>query len=523
MKFLGSFIIGVFCAATVGFSENWPQGMGPNGDFAIESGEGLPVKWSASLDENIAWRTTLPETGQSTPVVWGDRVFLTTMKPVEADATVGSDTVAYCLSATDGKILWERPIAGGCMTKLSGPFSDASSPPAMTDGTHVWFLNPTGRMVCFDFEGSELWNREVTSCARTQPMLFDGKLIFHKQVYLPDEKGHFDHSNKDAPLEKWTQLQALDAKSGDPVWESTCGVNMGSCPMVQHLDDGTAVIVVGRGGGHGPPEPEGISMISAADGKTIWSLELPGYMSTQTFPIANGQALIFHKTDHLWVDVKSGKISKTVSVVNEMSVRRWTEKGRETVTETFEVKKPRPITQGSNLRVGDFHYFRSYTRNYLGRVNVNSGAVEYLELPLQVLREKGADEQVLWNAEHRKADLEISTNKKTKKGLSYTSLKFNDMLNSRGFKVSGDARDIGNGWGHTASAAPTAFGNRLIVPLLSGVVFVIQADAEVLDEKAVIAINDLGALGQAYSRASVSTNGSLVFGRTIREVIAFGE
>ena len=151
------------------------------------------------------------------------------------------------------------------------------------------------------------------------------------------------------------------------------------------------------------------------------------------------------------------------------------------------------------------------------------GAVEYLELPLQVSREKGAAEQVLWNAEHRKADLAVSTNKKTKKGLSYTSLKFNDMMNSRGFKVSGDARDIGNGWGHTASAAPTAFGNRLMVPLLSGMVFVIQADAEVLDEKAVMAINDLGPLGQAYSRASVSTDGSLVFGRTIREVIAFGE
>ena len=104
MKFLGSLIIGVFCAATVGFFGKLARrGWGRMLILRSRLARGLPLKWSASLDENVAWRTTLPETGQSTPVVWGDRVFLTTMKPVEADATVGNDTVAYCLSATDGK------------------------------------------------------------------------------------------------------------------------------------------------------------------------------------------------------------------------------------------------------------------------------------------------------------------------------------------------------------------------------------------------------------------------------------
>ncbi|MBM79394.1 MAG: hypothetical protein CMJ78_02215 [Planctomycetaceae bacterium] len=111
---------------------------------------------------------------------------------------------------------------------------------------------------------------------------------------------------------------------------------------------------------------------------------------------------------------------------------------------------------------------------------------------------------------------------KKKGGLSYASLRRNAVRNSRGLQVMGDARAQQNGWGHTASPLPTAFGNRLFVPILCGIVFAIQADAEVLDEKAILSINDLGPLGQSFTRASITTDGYRSYAHTIREVICIG-
>ncbi|MBC8355514.1 MAG: PQQ-binding-like beta-propeller repeat protein [Planctomycetes bacterium] len=361
------FTIAIVLSST-SYGQNWPQGSGPNGDFRASETQ-ASIGWSVSLDKNIAWRTELPETGQSSLVIWGDRLFLTTMKSVTSDSKTGKAIAGWCLSAKDGSILWQREITGSYQTKLSAPFGDASSPSAVTDGKHVWFLSPTGQLACFDMHGAAVWSKQVTSVARAQPVLHDGMLIFHRQVYLPDADGHFTHENKDAPREKWTQLHAIDAATGDVRWVSECGVNMGAVPILQQLENGTDVFVVGRGGGHGPPEkPEGVSMIRADNGKTVWTLALPGFMSTQTFPIINGHALVFRKNDHLWVTVKTGKISRQVSLLNDVPVRRWTESGYETRTESLK-EKSRPITQQSNLLVGKYHYFRSYTRNYLGRDN----------------------------------------------------------------------------------------------------------------------------------------------------------
>jgi hypothetical protein len=296
---------------------------------------------------------------------------------------------------------------------------------------------------------------------------------------------------------------------------------MGCIPLLQHLPDGTPILVVGRGGGHGPPEtPEGISAIRADNGKTLWSLELKGFMSTQTYPIVEGQALIFHKGDHLWVNATSGKITRQTSIVKDVTVRRWAPEGFTSKTETLK-SGSRSITQQSNLRAGNFHYFRSYTRNYLGRVNIKTGRVEYLELPLQILREANKPELVLWNASHRPYLLVKQPKKKT--NISYTSLRHNSIRNSRGHLVMGDKRAIQNGWGHTASPLPSVIGNKLFVPILSGLVFVIQANAPALNESAHLATNDLGPLGEAFTRSSVSTNGTPLFARTIKEVIAISE
>ena len=87
--------------------------------------------------------------------------------------------------------------------------------------------------------------------------------------------------------------------------------------------------------------------------------------------------------------------------MKDVTVRGWEDGRRTTFTDKLAAKKPRSITQQSNLRVGDYHYFRSYTRNYPGRIHVQTGKLEYLELPLQVQRKEGSAEKILWPAKDR--------------------------------------------------------------------------------------------------------------------------
>jgi outer membrane protein assembly factor BamB len=497
----------------------WPQGAGPGGTFVVPEGE-APQRWSVVRNENIAWRRTLPETGQSTVVCAEKKVFFTINKPVEKDSSLGHDIVAYCCAAATGKVLWTRAISGRHPLRLSGCFSDSTAPPPVIDGKRVVFFNASGTIACFDLEGEEQWSVERLVVGRTQPFLREGLVHYIRQSYPPDEQGHFTHEHKNAPLEQWTQLQALEIVSGKVRWTTSCGVNMGSAPIPQRLSDGREVTFVGRGGGHGPPEkPEGVSMIDLTNGKTIWSLALPGFMATQTISVHGEHAMVFHGSDLLRVKVADGTIARRISIVEKIPARlrregRW-------VTESITMsasKKGREITQHSNLLVGDILWFRNYRRNYLGRVNLKSDQVEYLQLPVQLVRKKECDDVLLWSAE---GSIAPWGRKKAKGGLkqNYWSLVHNDMKNSRGFEVVGDERSRGNGWGHVATQVPTAIGEHLYVPVMGGTVYVLKHEVARLDERALVSLNDLGPAGEAWNRASLSFSEGRLFAHTIKEVI----
>ena len=506
----------------------WTQGSGPDSGFAVRNAE-PPTTWSVVRNENVLWQKTLPETGQSTVVTSGGRVFFTTLKPVDQDSSLGSDIVAWCCDATTGETIWTREIPAKHPLILSGCFSDSSSPPPVTDGERVCFFNASGRISCFDFEGKEEWTREVMPVGRTNAFLIDGLVAFIRQTYLPDEQGNFTHEHKNAPLDQWTQLEAFDLKTGKAVWETKCGSNMGCIPLLQTLSDGRRVIVIGRGGGHSPPEtPEGISLVDAADGSTIWTLPLPGFMSTMTLNVVRDQVLVFHGGEHFWVDAMTGETTRRVSIIENVPVR--VRSGDSCTTEARSLtadKSQREIIQQSNMLVGRHHYFRSYTQPWLGRVHTQTGKVEYLQLPVQ--SKPGltrAEDQWLWSPDdlstEQLAELAKGVNKKkAPKALPITKWAFalNDMKNSRGHVVMGDARSMGNGWGHQASAIPTAIGDYLYVPVMSGNVYVLRHAAETLDENALVSINDLGPIGQSWTRASISYSNGKLYAHTIGKLI----
>ncbi len=130
---------------------NWPQWRGPTND-GICTEKNIPTKWSAT--ENILWKLALPGESGGTPVVWGDRIFLTS----EDKGTL----VLLCVG-TDGKEIWKKKVGGaGSGRKMGNEGNTTTGASPCTDGKHVIaFAGNSGELVCFDFDGKEIWKVDL--------------------------------------------------------------------------------------------------------------------------------------------------------------------------------------------------------------------------------------------------------------------------------------------------------------------------------------------------------------------------
>jgi outer membrane protein assembly factor BamB len=128
-------------------ADDWPQWRGPS--LNGTSGEkNLPLRWSST--QNITWKLALPAWSGSTPIVWGDRIFLNV-----ADQ---SDLYLWCVDRASGVPIWKRFLGGG---NLRMQKQNMSTPSPVTDGRHVWVMTGTGILKGFDFEGTEIWTRDI--------------------------------------------------------------------------------------------------------------------------------------------------------------------------------------------------------------------------------------------------------------------------------------------------------------------------------------------------------------------------
>jgi outer membrane protein assembly factor BamB len=132
-----------------GIAENWPAWRGAGGS-GICAEKKLPLRWSTN--ENVRWRVALPARGNSTPIIWNERVFIT--QAVETQRTV------MCFDRRDGKLLWQ---AGPTWMEkeLTYPENPPCTPSPVTDGKRViaWF--GSAGVYCYDFEGRELWHHDL--------------------------------------------------------------------------------------------------------------------------------------------------------------------------------------------------------------------------------------------------------------------------------------------------------------------------------------------------------------------------
>jgi outer membrane protein assembly factor BamB len=186
-------------------AEDWPAWRGPRGD-GISGEKGIPLTWSKS--DNIRWKTSISGKGHSSPIVWGERIFVTTCLEDKGER------VLLCLDRRDGKILWQQVVLTAKL-EHKHPLNSFASATPVTDGKHVWvaFLDsPDMQVACYDYQGKRVWMRSPGTLV--SPHGFCSSPILHKDLLLLN-------GDQDAQFREQTgkgYLVALDKETGAERW-----------------------------------------------------------------------------------------------------------------------------------------------------------------------------------------------------------------------------------------------------------------------------------------------------------------
>jgi len=189
-----------------------------------------PIHWNGKTGENIAWQTEVPLPGQSSPVIWGDQLFLT-----------GADEETqkiFCYHTENGELLWTADVTRqGVKANVSEDVSFAA-PTAVVDGRHVYAMFANGELVAVDFTGKLVWRKSFGVPDNMYGFASSPALCFDRLIV------QFDNGDGDDGTSK---LFALDLNSGEVLWEVARNMpNSWSSPMVKKIGDSHQIIACGN-------------------------------------------------------------------------------------------------------------------------------------------------------------------------------------------------------------------------------------------------------------------------------------
>ena len=258
------FLLTVLLSGVAGAQNEWPQWRGPTGN-GVAPNTTPPTTWSSS--ENIAWKTAIPGRGHSTPIVWGDQIFLTTAIPVGqrlppkmsgrpgAHDNVAVDSahqfVVIALSRDDGSIRWSNPVhqvvphEGGHYTA-----SLASASP-VTDGERVYAFFGSHGLYCLDVAGKLLWGKQLGKMHTKHGHGEGSSPAVHGDTLIVN----WDH-------EEQSFLLALDKKNGEEKWRrSRDEVTSWSSPLIVEVEGRPQAVICGT---------ERVRAYNLESGEVIW-------------------------------------------------------------------------------------------------------------------------------------------------------------------------------------------------------------------------------------------------------------
>ena len=311
-------LLGTVVAAQA--AENWPQWRGPqlNG---ISGEKDLPLRWSKTA--NIAWKLALPAWSGSTPVVWGDRIFL--------HVADGNDLYLWCVDRTRGVSLWKQRLGGGNARMMK---QNMSSPSPVTDGLDVWAMTGTGILKAFDFAGKELWVRDIQKDYGRFGMMHgyaSSPLLFEDALYLQVLHG----TGGGSP----SYVLRVDKATGKTVWRTNRPTQARfespdayTTPAL--LRYGTSAEIVVTGGNV-------VTGYDPATGKELWRVSglnpsNDGDYRIVASPVVYGDVIIAPSRERPMLALKAGSHAETTTLL-------WSSANGPDV--------PTPVTDGTYLYV----------------------------------------------------------------------------------------------------------------------------------------------------------------------------
>lgn len=314
-------IAGLFThSAAAAVAQDWPSFRGPNGR-GVGTGS-PPLTWNVETGENVKWKTEIPGLAHSSPIIWGDRIYLTTSIPTEAGEPTldtgwiggsgesAKDTGEWawkliCLDKATGRTVWEQTAHTGVPTfKRHLKASHANCTPA-TDGTHVVAFFASEGLYCYSAGGELLWKKDLGPLDSgpynapglqwgfaSSPVIHDGKVIVQcdaqntgfwasfdvrtgEELRRVDRKDvstwstpaiHESGGRTQIICNGWKHMGGYDLNTGEELWKLSGGGDV-PVPTPQVADD---FIVITNGHGRSPIyviSPDARGDLSPKEGK----------------------------------------------------------------------------------------------------------------------------------------------------------------------------------------------------------------------------------------------------------------
>jgi len=212
-------------ASTGEAARYWPRWRGPSGQGHV-SGSGYLDKWSAT--ENVLWKVAVPGEGNSSPIVWGDRIFLTTAQDG------GRRLSLLAFSRTDGRQLWEASAPDGRLESVHEKNGHASAT-VSTDGKLVYASFGSRSLMAFDFNGKLVWRQDLGAInnywgTAGSPLLYKDRVILYQDQQRAE-----------------SFIAAFDASSGKQLWKTARNASVGwGTPVAIHANGRDEIVVNGQ-------------------------------------------------------------------------------------------------------------------------------------------------------------------------------------------------------------------------------------------------------------------------------------
>jgi len=237
-------------------SATWPRWRGPdqNGHSADTR---VPLEWS--MTKNLRWQLSLPGYGNSSPIVWGDRIFLTSA------TKDGAERYVLCVERHQGQILWQRTAAKNAAEGKIHEWNTHAASTPFTDGERVYAFFGNPGLFCYDFEGNLLWQRQFGKfgCSTGWGIGAASPILFEDLVIVNGDHGAQGSQEEKGKAYGPSWLWAMNKKTGEVVWkaERNQGMSWGT-PAVLTTPKGRTELVLNS--------PHGVWSYDPRTGKELW-------------------------------------------------------------------------------------------------------------------------------------------------------------------------------------------------------------------------------------------------------------